>query len=131
MLKNLMPSRTAKKSGSVLTDLDAILTQSVSFRLHGRVFEIVPVSTERFLLYSQKLSKFFSLKDKEGLSADELIDGYHEVISSLVPDVTRKDIADMTQSQIGALFQLVIDTVTGHSQTDEYKKKVLTIPSKS
>jgi len=127
MFKSILrPARTQSvaASNNVVRDLDALLGEPIAFRLHGKVHEMKPLSTQDFLKYTGSMMELLNLKDKSNVTADELIDHYHEMIQAVCKTVERKDIEDMNQQQIGALFQLILDTVSGKSQVDaELEKK--------
>lgn len=109
----------------VVRDLDAIISEPVFFKLHGKVREIRPISTAGYLKYVNSLAALYELKDKQTVSADELIDRYFELVSAVCDDFTREDIEEMGQQQIGALFQLILDTISGKSQVEAEKKTLL------
>ena len=105
----------------VVADLDALIEQRVSFKLHGKVHEIKPISSKDFLIFTNNLSKLMELKDKNKIEAEELIEKYHGLISSLCDTIKIEDIESMTQPQVGALFQLLLDSVTGKAQATAQK----------
>lgn len=115
-------------SDNVIADLDAIIQDTVSFKLNGKIHEIKPLSTKDFLIYTNALSKVWELKDKEIIKPDDLIEKYYDMVSSVVPSIKRTDIETMNQQQVGALFQLILDTVTGKAQaraSQDAQKKTL------
>lgn len=109
-----------------IVDLDSISREPVSFRFDGVVHTIKPVSVEEFLHFTNSNSQFLTrIRDEKKLTAEELIESYAQVIGSVCPSVTADHIARMEQAQVAALYQLVIDTVTGQVKTGEGEKKRL------
>lgn len=123
----LMPARS---STDVVTDLDAIISESVSFRFNGKIHQIRPISLESFLKFSNAETKLMAgLKDEAILkSPKELATRYFEMISSVCDSITLEDIQGMEQAQVAALFQLVLDVVTGQVDMGEGKKKRKKLP---
>lgn len=118
--RGFLLERSGTAAGSeakLVSDLDRMLTESIAFKLHGKVHRINPITVEEFYKFTKAFSLVGGLK-AEGISPAEAVTLYHEVISSVAPSVSRKDIEDMTQSQVGALLQLVIEAVTGKAYTD-------------
>lgn len=133
MMKSFFKPARAKAwmtsgSDNVVADLDAITQDTVNFKLNGKIHEIKPLSTKEFLVYTNALSKLWELKEKDVVGPDELIDKYYDMVYSIVPSITKEDIGSMNQQKIGALFQLILDTVSGRTQVltrQEAQKKTL------
>lgn len=123
----MMPARS---NADVVTDLDAIVSESVSFRFNGKLHQIHPISLESFLRFSNAQTNLMAgLKDEAILKTPkELATRYFEMISSVCDSITLDDIQDMEQVQIAALYQLVLDIVTGQVDTGEGKKKRKKLP---
>lgn len=109
--RKLMPARSSHSEQ--IADLDAMIVEAVSFKLHGKIHTIKPLTTEQFLLLSSNLNKVYALRDKGEVTADNLIDAYYELMHTASPTIKRKDIAEMSQYQVSALFELVVETITG------------------
>jgi hypothetical protein len=125
MLSRLLPARAKKQEGPV-TDLDAIVAESVSFRFKGKNHTLHPIDMETFLKFTNAQSSLMRvLNDKENvLTTRGLAEKYFEVINPLCASISLKDIMDMEQVQIAALYQLIIDMVTGQvPDTGDGKKK--------
>jgi hypothetical protein len=111
----------------LISDLDALIEKPVSFRLHGRIHSILPITTETFMVYTNAFANLYELNKQEKISPKELILRYHDIISSVCKTVSVEDIENMTQPQIAALYQLIVDTVQGKTQAQigEAEKKKL------
>lgn len=110
-------------SGPVV-DLDAISRDPVHFQFQGAVHEIRPITVEEFLNFTNANARFIErLKSSESMTGEELIAAYAQVIGTVCSSIGEKEIAAMEQAQVAALYQLVIDTVTGHVKTGEAQKK--------
>lgn len=117
-----MPTRDENQ---LIADLDALIEESVSFKLHGHYHEIRGISTIEFLKFSEKLAKLNLLRDDtKKITGQELIHSYYEVINSICSTITYEDIEKCTYAQIGALFQIIIDKTTGRL-TDDKKKSLI------
>ena len=115
LFKKLRPTRqkyTEAATNSV-ADLDALLVEPISFKLHGKNHVIKPLTVEQFMILSAALIDIVDLQKKQGLSSEELIDKYYGLVSSVCDTVKKSDIENMSQQQVSALFNLIIKTVTG------------------
>lgn len=122
----LWPTRSKSMDGPV-QDLDAIIAEPVSFRFKGKIHTMKPFSLAEFLKFTNAQSALMSLLKDEGaiITTKDLADRYHKVISSVCPSITVDDILSMEQVQVAALYQLIIDMVTGQVDRGdgEVKKK--------
>jgi len=104
----------AESSAQVVSDLDALVAEPIAFRFKGRVHEIKPISTLELLKFTNAFAALQTLQGKsDTVTVAELVDAYAGVIASVCPTITREHVEDMTQAQVSALFQLVMDSVTG------------------
>ena len=126
-----LKAKAAQPTAVIVSDLDALIAEPIAFRLQGEVHEIKPVSTVELLKFTNAFARLQALNESSGtLSVADLVDAYTQVISSVCPTITRAHVEGMTQSQIAALFQLVIESVMGKAhvapsvETADDKKKV-------
>jgi hypothetical protein len=123
----LWPTRT--KQTAPITDLDAIVAETVSFKYRGKVHQLKPMSLEQFLKFTNAQSELLaSVNEDRLLTAKDLAEKYLGVISSVCDTITLDDILAMEQVQVAALYQLVIDLVTGQVDLGDSKKKREKIP---
>lgn len=111
------------KDVELVSDIDAIITETIYFQLHGKVRAIKPMSAEQFLKYSLALSKLYSLRERKGLTGDELVEAYFELANSVIDDITKDDIRKLTQAQVSGLYTLILKSVTGEIQAEKDEKK--------
>lgn len=97
----------------VVRDLDALVSEPVGFRFNGQVHTIKPIEAGELLILHEKFAQIQRLAEQKDVTADELVDLYVEVFTSLSPTLTRADVEKMTQRQLTALFTLALDSVTG------------------
>lgn len=102
----------------VLSDLDALISKPVAFVFQGRTHVIKTMSTAVFFKAVEAIAKLDRLKDKD-YSKDDLVNAYLEIFSTVCDTIGRKEIESMTQAQAMALFQLILDSVTGKAQVGE------------
>ena len=114
LTRNKAPSWT--EGTSVVADLDALIEDDVHFKLHGKVHVIKPISSQEFLVFTNNLAKLYEMQEKEKITARELIERYFALVNSICKTVTIEDIENMNQNQIGAMFQLILDSVGGKAQ---------------
>ena len=109
----------------LVCDLDAILTETVGFKFDGVIYEIPPISLEKFILAVQGLAVLDSLKQKKELNGTELLDAYESLFRLVCPKLTRKIIQDMGHQRIGALLNLIIEVIMGKATLTLEKKNPL------
>jgi hypothetical protein len=110
-----------KEPPKLVADLDAIVQETVSVRLHGRTHTIRPIEVAEFFQLSNALARIRGIEAADKVTFDQILDAYHGLISSVAPTVTKDDLRKCSHAQIAAFLQVVIDHVTG-GLTDEKKK---------
>lgn len=117
------------KSVDVIADLDAILVEPVAFKLHGIDHVIQPITVEQAFRLSNALVHFNDLMQKHGLTAEDIIVGYFDLVQIVAPSVTREDIEKADQRQLASLFSFIVRSFTGELFAE--KKKTLTETTKN
>lgn len=130
MISKLWPARTMKHPDDPVTDLDAIIAKPVHFQLKGKMHRLEPIVLEDFLKFTNaQASLMRAMSDKETkLSVRELAEKITAVFASVCSTLTVDDVLGMEQAQVAALFQLVMDHVTGQVDFGDGKKKRAKIP---
>lgn len=126
--------RNKSKSAEIVTDLDALLVEPVAFTLHGKNHTIAPISTEQSFRFANSLSAYQDLVKKKGLTADEVIEGYWELVQIVAPSVSRKDVEDATERQLSSLFSFIIRAYTGELFAEKKKittEQIIVLPKRS
>lgn len=124
----LWPTRSSK-SVSPVVDLDNLIAEQVPFKFQGRIHYIKPIRLDEFLRFTNANFEFINRCQSEtAMTKEELAKGYVKVINSVCESIVLKDIEAMEQSQIAALYQLIVDTVTGSVNMGDSKKKRLRLP---
>lgn len=125
-----LKQKVQESNAAVVSDLDALVSEPVAFRFQGRIHEIKPISTLELLKFTNAFSGLQELSGKsDQITVSELVEAYTEVISSVCPTITKVHVENMTQSQVSALFQLVMDSVVGRAHvgpvvpSEDAKKK--------
>ncbi len=106
----------------IVADLDAIKAEPVGFYLHDKLFTIEPMDVITFMSMLEEYMGLMDLQKLKEVSPEELVAKYYNCFSKVIPKLTKDDIRNMTQQQCGALYQLVMDTITG--QVFSEKKKL-------
>lgn len=130
MISKLWPARSAKQPDGPIVDLDAIIAEPVPFRFRGKIHVLEPIDLESFLKFTSAQAELMrTLNDKENpLGADEFAQKMHRLYSSVCKTLTLQDVQKMEQSQVAALYQLVLDLTTGQVDKGDGKKKRTKIP---
>jgi len=125
ILSRIKPSRSAAQPAEIVTDLDALIVKTVSIQWQGRAHVLKPISTAEFLRVTEALAQMDKLRQREGgFKLDELVDVYTDVIGSVCDTIDRREILKMSQAQVAALLQTVIDHVAGRVNATEKKTPV-------
>jgi len=99
---------------NIVADIDAIEVNPVAFKWNGKAHYLRPVSTKEYLKIAEIFVRMDNLnKNQSEYSVNDLVDVYSELISSLCNTITKKDVLSMTQVQVAAIIQLIIEHVTG------------------
>lgn len=107
------------ETGVVVRDFDKLIAEPVSFRLHGKVHTINPVTVQEFWAFTEAMFKIQKVAEDEKVTVADLTHAYLLIFKSICPTMTLKDVENMTQVQLAALLQFVVDTIRGASQVDE------------
>ena len=117
-----MPARQERAKNPLFADLDAMIVEPVSIRILGKEHLLRPLELEQFFKVTSSWSDLDELKKKKTFEIKELLDKYHEIIAAALPTIKRDDMDRMSVQQIGALMQIIIETVTGKTFGDTEKK---------
>jgi len=115
--------KDVKEEPLIVADLDQIICEPVAFKFGGKAHYLKPVSTKEFLKVTEVFAKMEKLGKENKYTVEELVDVYADLISSLCDTIGKKELLTMSQIQVGALFQLILDHVTGKNLSEEAKKK--------
>ena len=109
-------------ANKIVADLDAIKSEPVGFYLFEKLHIIKPLNVEEFMGYVDEYVNLMDLKNRTEVSAEELIEKYYRCFSKVIKTLTIDDVKNMSQQQCAALYELVMDTITGKVFTTEKKK---------
>jgi hypothetical protein len=123
MIRKLWPARTKALEEAPVADLDAIVAEPVPFRSKGKVHYLKPFSLAEFLKFVNAKGNLEKAMTGSALTPEHLAHAYHAVIAAVCDTITVDDILSMEQVQVAALYQLVIDMVTGQVDSGDGKKK--------
>lgn len=122
------PARQGVKTpanSNLIADLDAMLVEPVHFRFQGKDHVIKPLTVEQFMRVTADLERIYDLKAiKDKVTPQQLIDIYYDLVHDLCPTVSKKDIEMASQVQIAAMFEMIVQTITGKIFVDTDKKKL-------
>jgi hypothetical protein len=121
----IRPARQeAPEDTRVVVDLDKMAAESIGFRYKGRIHQIKPMSTERFLNCCNELAALDKLWKSTKVDHKQLADRYAGLFSAVCGTITKTDVYEMTLAQRGALMQQVLEIVQGKAFSSEKKSPV-------
>lgn len=106
----------------IVTDLDRLLAQPVGFRWKGKTHFIKPMSNAVFLNTLNELASLSNLFKDGRTNTKVVVQAYAKLFRNVCDTITEKDVGEMSQAQIMALFRLVNNCVTGEAQVEGEKK---------
>lgn len=115
------PARNAamETSGAVC-DLDVILEKSFSFKLHGKVYEIAPITTEAFYHF---VNGVLDIQKKSAATPKDLNQLFYSAVHPICKKLSIRTISRMTMVQKGALLELLSAKIMGKNPEDLKKKQ--------
>jgi hypothetical protein len=108
-----------KGEGLVVADLDKMVVQPLAFRYGDRVHFIKPVDVQNFLIVTERIAVLDRMQKAKELSGAELVRAYADLIASMCDTIKIDDVRKMSQAQVGALYQLILDAVTGRAYAEK------------
>lgn len=119
----------ADQSVRVVVDLDRMLGELPGFKYRGKVYQIRAMDTAVWLRLCEELAALNLLMRKEGFNRKEIRDRYYRLLVKAVDGISFEDVDQMTDAQLGAVVQLIVDCITGRAYAQEGdKKKAPTTP---
>lgn len=123
---SLEPATKHTKPISLIADLDALVSESVGFRLNGKTYVLKPVTAEELMKMEVARLKLITMVQARGeaplLPNDEVYERYFEFINCIVdPLITIQEIMSMSVVQLNAVINLVFRQLAGDSSL--YEKK--------
>ena len=124
-LINFKPSRSkVLEDVDLVSDLDALIEKPITFRVLGKIHKIKPISTKEFFRVLNSLDRLNRLNRLDGKFTDkDLLDAYVELVGSVCETIGKSEILQMSQAQVIALVQLIIDSISGKTHAEFEKKK--------
>lgn len=107
----------------IVVDLDRLVSEPIGFRLQGKVHLIKPLDNKTFLKVVNELAKLDVLRSTPNPEMKVVIDGYTSLFQSVCDTITKQIVSDMNAHQIAALFQQIVDQITGRAFKSEAEKK--------
>lgn len=124
ILRKIVPESRNDGSIHVVVDLDRMIAKPVGVEFKGKIHFIKPMSQEVFMSTVNGMARLDMMRKRSDLTKDELINAYTDVFSKCCDTIHKKQVLEMTDAQIGAFFQHVIDCITGRAHADDQKKNI-------
>lgn len=112
--------KTTEPEPMIIRDFDKLIAEPVAFKLHGRVHRVNPITVQEFWKFSEAMIELQRLSQTKDVKIGQLTEGYLLLFRSVCPSIDLSDVEAMTQPQVAALLQFIVDTIKGASQIDEY-----------
>lgn len=97
-----------------LSDLDSILVETHTVKFDGKIYEIPPVTTQRFLEITKGLALLDVAKTNEAMTSEDVVKIYYQIFSAATNGaMSLETVRKMTISQAGAMLNLVIGFMSG------------------
>lgn len=109
----LVAASVVDPSIEVFMDVDEIITKSFNFRMHGKIHTIKPVHLDEFMKVSNAMAGLWATADKASTPTEDLLKKYFEIIHAVCDTVTMDDLRKLELSQLGGLYQGVVDKISG------------------
>lgn len=122
MFGRFRPARDNGNEVKVIVDLDRLISQSVGFMLHGKVRRVKPMTMDTFLFVTNELAALDVLRQQKTHDYVGLRKAYAKLIKRACEPISDHEIKLMTDPQIAALIQHIIDCVRGNGQMSAEKK---------
>lgn len=126
MFGRFRPSRSQENEVKVIVDLDRLVSESVGFMLHGKIRRIKPMTQEQFFIVVNEIASLDMIRTKKDFNAVTLRKAYLTLFKKACEPITDEDIKKMTDAQIAALVQQILDCVRGKAQVSTEKKTLKT-----
>jgi len=121
-----MPSRKKHaKETEIVADIDAIIAEPIHFRFRGKIHTLKPMVLKEFLKFASAQSQLnqYIKEDAHKLNLETMAQAYFKVISSVCDSITIDDVIGAEQVQLAAIYQLILDMVTGQVDLGNPEKK--------
>lgn len=106
----------SSSGGEVFRDLDAVIETSVVFCFQGKDHKLQPINNTMFFTCMNQMAKIWVMAEENKITPKKFLDEFYALIKPLCTTISKNDISNMTQAQVGALYQLICDQVTGKFQ---------------
>lgn len=114
--------QAAEKSPRVvIADLDAMIGEPGQIKLLGKWHTFKPMAVEDYFKSIKAMDVFFKKEDGSQVTADEMINRYYEILHPLCDTISLEDLNKLSLQQLTALFQVIVDTISGRIFGDQKK----------
>jgi hypothetical protein len=121
LFKRFLPARQTVEV-RVMMDLDRLISEPVGFMLHGKIRCVKPLTQKNFMYMTNELAALDTIRLSGERDPAKIRKAYLELFRKACEPITEDDLTKMTDAQIGALVQQIIECVTGRAQASGEKK---------
>lgn len=109
-------------------DLDALVEKGAEFKFKDHIYTLKPIDAETFMSFSNEWASLQMLVTQDLVSEEDSMNVCVQLIRSVCREIPAELIRkEMTLAQIGALINLIVNSVTG--QVDSKKKVKMREPA--
>lgn len=124
---SLKPAQKQDEKVSLISDLDALVSEKVGFKLNGVVHVLNPVTAEQMMVMELARIKLVHMLNERidglALSGDDVYERYFEFISPIVPSLSYPELRTMTVAQLNNVLNLVFRQLSGDPTLYENSQK--------
>lgn len=132
-MHKFMPAREEAKPIQVIHDLDVLSSQDIGFKYKDKIYKLGTLTVAAWMKLIPAYAKVTELQKKlaqgESVEILDVIDGYYEITSALIPDLKYAEIRAMEFGELNAILGLIRRKFEGDpTLAQEAQKKNPQIP---
>jgi len=127
---SIKPTRQDYEPIKIVSDLDALVQESIAFTLFGERHILKPVTLEQFFKCTNLFAEIDGYMKQVGSASadlDSFLGVFHKLVSQVCETMTIEIVKKMSLQQVAALIGVVMDQVSGKASikytSSEVEKK--------
>lgn len=127
MNHRFMPAREEAKPIKILHDLNVLSSEDIGFKYKGKVYKLGKLTVAAWMQLIPAYAKVQELQNKllkgEEVDVSSVIEGYFEITSTLIPELTYAEIRAMEYGELNAILNLIKRKFEGDPTLGEEAQK--------
>lgn len=111
MNHKFMPARDDARPVKIIHDLNVLSSEGIAFKYKEKVYKLGKLTVGAWMKLIPAYAKVTELQAKlmkgEEVSPDDVIEGYFEITSALIPDLSYPDIRAMEFAELNKILDLI------------------------